>query len=400
MRAWICLEFLYTRAWVFVSLGIDEHRARMARAQLAMQKAGVDVLWLTTEPEFFWFTGFSTAFWQSPTRAWHLLVPAAGDPVAVIPSIGAACYARTEFTDVRCFDSPHPDALGIDLLTDTLRELVGVSAVVGRLEGPGTAMRVPFGDITRVENSLSSIQWADATPLVHSLRQVKTPAEIARLESVCTLASDLYDEVPSLVHPGMDERTLFRVVRQLAHAIGIDELPFLVGGTGAGGIRNIIAPPTSRSVTSGDVLLLDSGCRHAGYFADFDRNWAIGHELAPAAAAYAIAWEATEAGLAECRPGRSCRDVYEAIHLVLAPHDTDRSGNVGRLGHGLGIELTETPSITPFDETELVPGMVLTVEPALLYGDDFVMVHEENLVITDDGYRLLSRRAPAELPVI
>ncbi len=380
--------------------GIEEHRDRIARAQTAMRAAGIDVLWLTTEPEFFWFTGFLTAFWQSPTRAWHLLIPGSGDPVAVIPHIGAACYSRTGFTELRCFDSPHPDALGVELLVDTLRDVAGASPVVGRLEGAGTTARLPLADIARLEARLSFAQWRDATGLVHALRHIKSAGEIRRLEGVCTLASDLFDHVPDVVGTSHDERQLFRAVRHKAHELGIDEVPFLVGGTGAGGIKDIIAPPTSRVMEAGDILLLDTGCRMQGYFCDFDRNWAIGHAPDPAASAYAIAWEATEAGLAAVQPGRTCADIYHAMHRVLALYDKDTSGNVGRLGHGLGVELTETPSLTPFDQTVLQAGMVLALEPALIYGDGFVMVHEENIVVTDEGYALLSRRAPAQLPVI
>lgn len=380
--------------------GVDEHRARIANAQAQMQAADIDALWLTTEPEFFWFTGYTTAFWQSPTRAWHLVIPASGDPVAVIPGIGAACYARTGFTDIRTFDSPHPDGLGIALLADTLQELVGKTPLIGRLEGPGTAARVPLAEIAALEKVLPGASWKDVTALVHGLRHIKSDTEIKRLARICSLVSDLYDRVPDLVSDGMDEAALFRAVRREAHALGIDEVPFLVGGSGAGGIRDIIAPPTHRVLADGDILLLDSGCRMDGYFSDFDRNWAIGHAPAAAAEAYRIAWDATEAGFAAVKPGRTCADLYHAMHAVLAPHDADTSGNVGRLGHGLGIELTETPSLTPFDETVLAPGMVLTLEPALIYGDGYVMVHEENLVVTQTGYTMLSRRAPSGLPVI
>jgi len=74
-------------------------------------------------------------------------------------------------------------------------------------------------------------------------------------------------------------------------------------------------------------------------------------------------------------------------------------GSVGRIGHGLGIDLTEPPSLTAFDRTELKPGMVMTLEPGLNYGNGLTMVHEENLVIREKGAELLSRRASETLPV-
>ena len=76
------------------------------------------------------------------------------------------------------------------------------------------------------------------------------------------------------------------------------------------------------------------------------------------------------------------------------------AGNVGRFGHGLGMQLTEWPSIAASDRTELVPGMVLTLEPGLSIGPGRGMVHEENIVIRAHGAELLSRRAPDQLPVV
>ena len=77
------------------------------------------------------------------------------------------------------------------------------------------------------------------------------------------------------------------------------------------------------------------------------------------------------------------------------------TGNeIGRMGHGLGAQLTEWPSLSARDETRLEAGMVITLEPGMTYADNTMMVHEENLVITADGAELLSRRAPDELPII
>ena len=74
--------------------------------------------------------------------------------------------------------------------------------------------------------------------------------------------------------------------------------------------------------------------------------------------------------------------------------------DVGRMGHGLGIQLTEQPSITPTDGTVLLSGMVMTIEPAMTFAPGKQMVHEENIVITEDGAQLLTRRAPREIPII
>ncbi|MGB9438886.1 MAG: M24 family metallopeptidase, partial [Desulfobacterales bacterium] len=74
--------------------------------------------------------------------------------------------------------------------------------------------------------------------------------------------------------------------------------------------------------------------------------------------------------------------------------------DVGRLGHGLGMQLTEWPSNTAFDNTPLVPGMVLTLEPGMMYAPGKSMVHEENIVITESGAQYLSVRCSPELTII
>jgi Xaa-Pro aminopeptidase len=74
--------------------------------------------------------------------------------------------------------------------------------------------------------------------------------------------------------------------------------------------------------------------------------------------------------------------------------------NVGRLGHGLGLQLTEPPSNMPGDDTEILPGMVLTLEPGMEYAPGKMIVHEENIVVRPEAAELLTRRAPLEMPVI
>jgi len=74
--------------------------------------------------------------------------------------------------------------------------------------------------------------------------------------------------------------------------------------------------------------------------------------------------------------------------------------DVGRMGHGLGMQVTEWPSHTASDDTVIEENMVLTLEPGLNWAPGKAMVHEENLVVRSSGPELLSRRAAATLPII
>jgi Xaa-Pro aminopeptidase len=68
----------------------------------------LDALLLTTPADVFYVTGFLTRFWESPARPWFIIVPAEGDPVAVIPAIGADLMGRTWLQNIITWDAPHP----------------------------------------------------------------------------------------------------------------------------------------------------------------------------------------------------------------------------------------------------------------------------------------------------
>lgn len=113
--------------------------------------------------------------------------------------------------------------------------------------------------------------------------------------------------------------------------------------------------------------------------------------------------KATDAGINAACPGNTVADLFHAqVNAIRA--EGIIPATQGRYGHGLGLTLTltltEWPSNAAHDETPLRPGMMMTVEPGIAYGEGKVMVHEENLVITEDGREFLSRRGAPELPVI
>ena len=377
-----------------------EFETRTAKAQALMAREGLAGLLLLTEPDVRYFSGFQTQFWQSPTRPWFLFVPVSGAPVAVIPEIGAALMRTTWVKDIRSWSAPNPADDGISLLTELLGPLAHEGARLGVMKGHETALRMPLGDWERLIAGLPGLQIADATVLVQSLRMVKSPAEIEKLRHICAIGSATFARVPEIISEGMPLEDVFRAFKREALALGADDVAYLVGAADQGGYVDVISPPSRRPLRAGDVLMLDTGSTWDGYFCDFDRNWAIGRADDPSRRAYDVLWRATEAGIAAARPGNTCRDLFKAMSSVIAEMD-DSGGDIGRLGHGLGMQLTEQPSHAAFDTTVLQENMVLTLEPSLGYGDGLMMVHEENIIVGKNGGQLDQRkRAASKLPVI
>ena len=335
-----------------------------------MADADVDAVLLTTEADVRYFSGFLTQFWQSPTRPWFLIVPATAKPIAIIPEIGAAGMAQTWIDDIRTWPSPHASDDGVTLLGDALHEIRPTGLRLGLMMGRETHLRMPLTDFQTLQNRLSKCELHDVTGMVQVLRSVKSEAEIKKIGHAASIASTAFAGLPEWVVPGMSEVEIFRRFKMECLRLGADDVPYLVGGSGVGGYRDIISPPTERPLENGDVMILDVGCVFDGYHCDFDRNFAIGSVSETVASAYRKVWDATEAGLEAATVGRSCRDVFAAMRSLLIDVDTDASGSgVGRLGHGLGMQLTEFPSLADFDRTEIKKNMVLTLEPGYAFDD-------------------------------
>ena len=373
-----------------------EFEHRTIRAQRLMAELGVDALFLCTEPEVRYFSGFLSQFWESPTRPWFLIVPLEGRPIAIIPEIGLGGMQGTWIEDIRTWPAPRPEDDGVSLLTQVFSELPKRHGRIGALLGHESHLRMPMLDFQKLQNIG---EFVDATPLIRTLRNIKSNEEIAKTRFVCQLASDSFEALPLSLKAGQSERDNCRRMRIDMLERGADAVPYLIAGSGPGGYESIIMGPTERIIETGDILIIDTGASYDGYFCDFDRNFAFGPPANAARRAYEVVYQATDAGFEAARPGATTTDLWAAMAPVLEAGGS-QGNDVGRMGHGLGMQLTEGPSLAPHDRTPLEVGMVLTLEPGMTMVTGKQMVHEENIVITEDGAEYLSRRAPKEMPII
>lgn len=376
-----------------------EFEGRAARAQALMSEHELDGLLVTSEQHVRYFTGFDSQFWASPTRPWFVVVPREGLPIAVIPEIGAPVMAKTWVEDLRTWPAPVPEDDGVTLLANALSSLPRRFGRIGAEMGAEQVLRMPVSDFLHVGELIAPLDFADGTPVLRVLRSVKSAAEIEKIRHVCRLTSEAFIALPEKLRAGMTEWEACREMRLEVLRRGADNSPYMMGTSGQGGYDNIVGGPTAKALETGDVLIIDTGTTFDGYYCDFDRNFAFGEPDDDAKRAHDVVWRATQAGLDAARPGVTTTDLWRAMAGVLEEAGS-LGNNVGRMGHGLGMQLTEWPSNRPGDDTELVPGMVMTIEPGMEFAPGRMMVHEENITITEDGCELLTVRAESEMPVI
>ena len=254
----------------------SDYLERTARAQALMAERELALLWYSTEAEIRYFTGFLTQFWESPTRPWYLLIPAAGHPVAVIPGIGAALMGETWIADIRTWSAPSPGDDGESLLADAIAELSPPSGRIGTRMGIESLVRMPLDQLRGLERAVAPRTIVDDGGIAARLRAVKSEAEIDKIRTACTIAGHAFARVPEFAREGTPLDQVFRRFQAICLEEGADRVAYSAGGAGVDGYADVISPPGETPLVKGDLVMIDTGVVHDGYFADYDRNYSVG----------------------------------------------------------------------------------------------------------------------------
>ncbi len=241
----------------------------------------------------------------------------------------------------------------------------------------------------QIAQDSAGIQWTAAPLWTEQLRRRKDASELALIQRCAAIADQALVETLPLLRPGISEAEFaleldFRMRRLGAEALSFETI------TGFGE-RSALphSIPSERRLRKGDLIVLDFGASVGGYRSDMTRTYIAGEPDARQQAMYNAVTQAQQAALAVIRDGISAREADLTARAVLAEHGfADRAGS--SLGHGVGLRLHEQPIMTPKCEEILRSGYIVTIEPGV-YLPGFGGVRlEDDVLITDHGYELLT----------
>tara|TARA_B100000161_G_scaffold15960_1_gene9753 strand:+ start:1761 stop:2909 length:1149 start_codon:yes stop_codon:yes gene_type:complete len=375
----------------------EEYLKRLDNIHKKLENENIDAIVITSPANFRYFSGLDSNFWESPTRPWFLIISKNGKIKALIPSIGLSAIESTFIKDIEVWQSPNPKDEGTSLLKKIIKTFPKNSNIGFEL-GMETYLRMSIKEFLKIKKDLQEYNFIDSTNIVWSLRKIKSDLEIKNIEKVCSITSKVFNNLINKISLGMSEREIATIFKKDLINNGVDYIMYLSCASGINGYNQIICNPSEKKIGDGDILIIDTGSTLNGYYCDFDRNFGFGNINQKSLDAYNKLWNATEKTLEIIKPGISCKEVYESLSKNLFSKNV--KSNVGRMGHGFGLQLTEPPSIMIDDNTILEKNMILALEPSIEIENDLMLVHEENILITQNGNRLLSSRTPKELPVI
>ncbi len=339
-----------------------EHAARRARAQEKIAALGADAALITSLVNVRYLTGLA-----SSNAA--LLLPADGPGVLA--------------TDARYEGAAARDCPDLELVVERFIEPALASLAAAR--GLGTVTFEAQEMTVERHHELASLDGGPALLLpsgriIEELRMVKDEAEIALLARACAITGEAFSAALPGVEPGRTEREFATLLERLMIDLGAEALAFdtIVAGGPNGAIPHHV--PGDRPFAAGDLITIDCGARYGGYHADMTRTVALGEPAGWQREIYDLVATAQRAGVEAATFGTDVSDVDAAARdlIAAAGHgDHFRHG----LGHGVGLEVHEAPTIGYGKTGTLGDRVPVTVEPGIyLPGRGGVRI-EDTLVV-------------------
>ena len=228
-----------------------------------------------------------------------------------------------------------------------------------------------------------------AEPLVMPLRMIKDADELAIISEAALLGCRLFDHILGFIRPGLREIDVAAELEYKARQLGAEGMSFET--IVASGERSALphGRATSTLLPRKGFLTLDFGIILNGYSSDMTRTVHLGNPTARERDAYETVLEAQESGVRAVRGGAVCGDVDEAARAVLREAGLAEAFTHSS-GHGVGLEIHEPPRIGAEQETRLLPGMVVTIEPGVYLAGQFGIRIEDMVAVTPSGGQILT----------
>jgi Xaa-Pro aminopeptidase len=356
-----------------------EYAKRIERLERKVAQAKLDVLLVVTDINRFYLTGFHS------TNAVLAIEPGA---------------APVFFTDFRYIEMARKAVKGakLQMLGGDKDQLapwaakrcwkrVGYEGQISTLRFDALKKSVP-----------EAADWVESSKTLVDLRVIKSPVEQDILRRAVHLADDVYAAMLEQVRPGITEWEVRRILRALTDNMDAEGESFdCIVGTGPNSSQ-CHHHVTRRALKRGEPLLVDMGVLVDSYHSDMTRTVFLGKPNAKLKEIYKIVLEAQLRAIAKVKAGAKASEVDLAARGWIARKGYGEHFGHG-LGHGVGLEIHEAPSLAAKSPDILRSGMVMTIEPGIyLPGIGGVRI-EDVVLVKPNGCEVLTR-TPKELIVL
>ena len=243
-----------------------------------------------------------------------------------------------------------------------------------------------------------SCELLPASDMLKELRQVKDAEELQALEAAQRIAERALSDILLEVRPGVTEREIAARIQYLLLHYGASDKsfdPIVVSGPNGSLPHGV---PSDRPIQTGEFVTMDFGCIYRGYCSDMTRTVAVGYATDEMREVYNTVLRAQAAGIAAAKAGVTGKDVDAAARDVIAAAGYGEYFSHS-FGHGVGVEIHESPNASSINDKPLPAGTVISAEPGIYMPGKFGVRIEDVIVVGENGSRSLMN-APKELLIL
>lgn len=359
-----------------------ERRARIAKLQGLMQQRRVGALLIESGASLEYFTGIR---WHRSERTTAAVIPARGEVLIVTPAFEEPSVRETLLVggDVRAWnESDNPFAAIVQGLHDR-----GVRS--GAVAAEPT-MR--FFIIDGVRRASSGYDIVSGDPLIRACRMIKSPAELALLQTANDVTIAALRYVHGRVERGMSEADIAAVMNAATVALGgAPEFSLVLLNEASAYPHGSLQP---QSVNGGSIILMDCGCTVHGYQSDISRTWVHGEPTARQRKIWSTVRRGQEIALETAKIGVPAGELDDAVRAYYQSEGWGPGyklpGLPHRTGHGIGLDGHEPAYLVHGDQTPLEYGMCFSDEPGIYIPGEFGVRLEDCWFMTASGPTLFT----------
>jgi Xaa-Pro aminopeptidase/uncharacterized NAD(P)/FAD-binding protein YdhS len=348
---------------------------RISALQVALTEKGVEAAVFGPSADLRYFTGID---WPLTQRTVLLVVPAAGQPVLVLPSFEISRLPEL------------PECVRVAGWDDGDDPVVLVRGALSDPKKLGVGSELPARLLLTLNGLFPQTTMVDAASCVAPIRIVKDDGEIQALATAAACADRALRTLLTGPLVGQTESALAGRLAALLLAEGLTQVTTMIAAGANGG--NLRHRSGDTVICSGEPVFIDLNGAYDGYQADVSRVVVAGDTEPDAsfAAAHAAVQEASTAAFAMAAPGVPVREIDLLVKKILQDRGLGEYVR-HRAGHGIGLELHEGPDIEADSDLVLRPGMTFAVQPGVYLPGRFGVRIEDVAVVTGDGCRKLNQ---------
>lgn len=371
---------------------------RISRARNEMMRSEIDVVVLTDQKNVEYFSDYRNLSWGYKARP--VLAAITHDGLLVVASIPESKLIESA---PRVFSAVLYDGYLSEAVNALADEITALPAPARKRiavdYGPDMLGRGSLHLIDRLKDIASDRIVKSANNVLWRVRLIKTPFEAQMKKIAFDIVNKAFDQTIDNAYVGISEFELYQMMQAQI---------YLNGAESADPIAMLFSdgdffygrPPSSRKLREGHYIWTDFRATYGGYPADRNRIARCGMPTDWEIDTYARVRSLTIELAKSFRPGARCCDIFSKFQELWNEADLGPVyGQVSRIGHGGGLDVTEPPSISGTDETVIEPGMIFHVEPKL-EKDGAVFQFEEIVFVRNEGVEFLSELSPESVPLI